>query len=140
VVAKEGGGNMFADPNDKLPPGDRANVRPAPAQQAGTPDGVGRATGPAYEPPLPLGSDAERAPPYPEAAQRAEVEGKVMLRIHITIDGRVDDVKIIKGLGYGCDEIAVKWARERWRFTPAKRYGKPVTETITVPVTFILDR
>ncbi|MEQ9496158.1 MAG: energy transducer TonB [Deltaproteobacteria bacterium] len=39
-----------------------------------------------------------------------------------------------------CTAAAVRWAKEKWRFTPAKAGDQPVGMWITVPVTFVLDR
>lgn len=45
---------------------------------------------------------------YPEAARQAGVEGSVSLRYTINHLGKVTEVKVIAGLGYGCDEEAVR--------------------------------
>jgi protein TonB len=138
VPAIEGGGNMFAKPDQQLPPGQKTTTAPPPP--------VGRGTGgPASElqvteMPKFDGNEEDRTPPYPREAKALEVEGTVVLRIYVAETGRVTDVKVLKRLGSGCDEIAVKWAKEKWRFSPAKQGTRPVGVWITVPVRFELDR
>ncbi len=56
---------------------------------------------------------------YPEEAQKAGVQGKVYLLIYINENGDVDDVKILKGIGAGCDEAAVAAVKQS-KFTPGK--------------------
>jgi len=43
---------------------------------------------------------------YPQEALKNKIEGTVMLRYSINYKGEVTDAKILKGLGYGCDEEA----------------------------------
>lgn len=45
---------------------------------------------------------------YPEAAKEHKIEGTVTLNFTINYQGKVTDVKIISGLGYGCDEEAIR--------------------------------
>lgn len=45
---------------------------------------------------------------YPAAALSAGVEGTVYLKYTIDYKGKVNDVKVVSGLGYGCDEEAVR--------------------------------
>lgn len=45
---------------------------------------------------------------YPEAAKKERIEGTVHLRYTIDYQGRVIDAKVISGLGYGCDEEAIR--------------------------------
>ncbi len=48
---------------------------------------------------------------YPEAALREKAEGTVVLKYSIDHRGNVADARVISGLGYGCDEEAVRLAR-----------------------------
>ncbi|HNO69619.1 MAG TPA: energy transducer TonB [Pseudomonadota bacterium] len=74
-----------------------------------------------------------RGVPYPEEARAKGIEGNVILRVSVTESGKVHDVKVIKGLGYGLDEAAVAAIRKspRCKFSPAiGSDGKPVEYTI----------
>lgn len=72
---------------------------------------------------------------YPEIAKKAGLSGKLYLLIYVDEKGQVDDVKVIKGLGGGCDEAAVKAVRES-KFTPGKNSEMPVKVKLSLPITF----
>lgn len=77
-------------------------------------------------------------PPYSEEARAAGVVGTVSLRIVIETDGHASDIQIVKGLGYGLDELGVR-AVQGWRFKPAMRSdGSPVPTTVPVELNFRL--
>ena len=57
--------------------------------------------------------------PYPEEAKKAGIEGAVVAELLIDEDGKVRQVQIVKGLGYGCDEAASK-ALMQYEFSPGK--------------------
>ncbi len=74
---------------------------------------------------------------YPEIAKRAGVEGKVYILAYVDKDGNVNKAKVIKGIGAGCDEAALK-AVEETKFKPGKQRGKPVNVQVSIPVSFVL--
>lgn len=74
---------------------------------------------------------------YPPDAQKAGVEGKVYLLIYINEKGDVDDVKVLKGLGAGCDEAAVA-AVKGTKFTPGKDNGTAIKVKLSLPIIFKL--
>jgi protein TonB len=76
-------------------------------------------------------------PDYPAAAQRAGLEGMVVVKAVIDEQGRVGDVQVLRGLGLGLDEAAVAAVRH-WRFHPATRAGKPVKVNYVLSVYFRL--
>ena len=73
-----------------------------------------------------------------EDADRAKIEGTVVLYIKITPDGRANSVKVTRSLGMGLDESAVAAVKE-WRFRPGRKNGKPMAMGITIEVNFRLD-
>jgi protein TonB len=75
---------------------------------------------------------------YPEMAKKAGVEGKVYLLVYIDENGKVNDVKVLKGIGGGCDEAAVNGVKEV-KFIPGKQNGVPVKVKLSLPVTFKLN-
>lgn len=79
-----------------------------------------------------------RKPKYPEVARRAGKEGVVVLEATIGTDGKARDIKVLEGIGYGCDEAAID-ALEKERFTPAKKKGKPVDARIKIPYRFKIE-
>ncbi|MCL2178793.1 MAG: TonB family protein, partial [Cystobacterineae bacterium] len=76
--------------------------------------------------------------PYPEEARKAGVEGTVRLRLWVDAQGKVNRVKVLRGVGYGLDEAAQK-AIAQFKFKPAKKGGKPVPINISFDFHFFLD-
>jgi len=75
-------------------------------------------------------------PPYTEEARKARVEGVVVLQCIVRKDGNVDSCKVIRSIGYGLDELAIKSIETKWRFKPATREGKPVDFDAHIEVSF----
>jgi TonB family protein len=77
--------------------------------------------------------------PYTEDARKAGVEGSVTLNCTIHKDGLVDNCKVMKGLGYGLDEAAVRTVITKWRFEPAIYRGEKIdTPAAGIEMTFKL--
>jgi protein TonB len=74
---------------------------------------------------------------YPEIALRAGIQGKVILQAVIGLDGEITDVKVIKGIGGGCEEAAIE-ALLKTQFTPGTQRGKQVLVAISIPIVFRL--
>ncbi len=74
---------------------------------------------------------------YTKAAIRSGIEGKIYVLAYINSKGIVTKAKIIKGLGYGLDESALK-AVKATKFKPGKRKGKPVNVQVSIPIVFSL--
>jgi protein TonB len=79
----------------------------------------------------------EVKPDYTEDARRRGLEGEVVLEIVVRHDGRVGDVRVLKGLGAGLDQQAIQAVR-RWTFAAATRKGRPVDVIVEVAVEFTL--
>lgn len=75
---------------------------------------------------------------YPEIAKRAGIEGKVLVKAVLDTDGSVLSTEVIKSVGSGCDEAAVKAITET-KFTPGYKDGEAVRTEVTIPVMFKLD-
>ena len=78
-------------------------------------------------------------PEYPRVARSRGHEGRVLIRVSVLGNGRVGSATVAKSSGHGSLDRAALKAVKRWRFTPALRAGRPVTATLTVPVTFRLE-
>lgn len=74
---------------------------------------------------------------YPNIAKQAGLEGKVILLAYINEQGGVDDVKVVKGVGGGCDEEAIDVIKKT-KFTAGKSKGVPVKVKLTLAITFKL--
>jgi protein TonB len=75
---------------------------------------------------------------YPEMALNAGIEGRVVVQFIIDVNGNVNDPIVVRGIGGGCDEEAVRAVREA-KFIPGKQRGKPVRVRYSLPVTFRLE-
>ncbi len=75
---------------------------------------------------------------YPKPAREAGIEGKVILVLTINEQGQVAKARVVKGLGYGLDEVALDAAR-RFVFQPGARWGKPAVMEIRYAYTFVLE-
>lgn len=91
------------------------------------------------EPPQPVGglANIQKKIVYPEIAKRLGVEGKVLIQAIIDENGNVAKAKVIKGIGSGCDEVALDAVKSS-KFTPGKQRGKNVRVQITIPIVFKL--
>ena len=76
---------------------------------------------------------------YPEQARKDSVQGRVYVTCVIQKDGTVTEVKVLRGIGSGCDEEAVRVVKSMPKFIPAKQGGKVVSEQYNIPITFKLD-
>ncbi len=76
---------------------------------------------------------------YPEIAKRAGVEGKIFVSFIVGKDGGVSNVEVVKGIGAGCDEEAVRVIRSMPKWNPGKQNGRPVLVKVSVPIIFRLQ-
>ena len=77
-------------------------------------------------------------PTYTDEARHGKVQGSVMLQVLVGADGRAQDVRIVKGIGFGLDERAVETVRG-WKFIPARDGAKrPVAAWVSVETVFRL--
>lgn len=76
--------------------------------------------------------------PYPEEAKRASIEGTVVLKILVDLNGQVVEARLLKGLGFGLDEAALRAIRQ-FKFRPAYKGGEAVSTEINYNYTWLLD-
>jgi TonB family protein len=70
--------------------------------------------------------DGRKSHKYPKEARKNKIEGKVFVEFIINEDGACSDFKVVKGIGYGCDEAAVEAFKKMPKWNPALVNGKPV--------------
>jgi protein TonB len=75
---------------------------------------------------------------YPKDAQRRSIEGKVLVEVLVGKDGSVQSPRIVRGIGFGCDEEALKAVTASAAWTPAIRRGQPVNYRMNIPIVFKL--
>lgn len=75
---------------------------------------------------------------YPDLARRAGIEGRVIVQFVVDTDGKVVDPVIVRGIGSGCDEEALRVVRTA-TFKPGMQRGLPVRVKMSLPIIFDLD-
>lgn len=75
---------------------------------------------------------------YPEMARRAGIEGRVTIQFIVNERGQVENPRVIRGIGGGCDEEALA-AVSKARFTPGLQRGRPVKVQYSLPIVFRLQ-
>lgn len=78
------------------------------------------------------------APRYTDDAIKSKVQGTVLLQVVIRKDGSVDNFKVLRSLGYGLDENAIREIATNWKFRPGTYNGQSVDVLATIEVTFTL--
>jgi len=74
---------------------------------------------------------------YTEEARNNGVQGTVILSIVFNVNGKITDIKVVRGLPHGLNENAIE-ATKKIRFKPAVKDGKPVSVRGQLEFTFIL--
>ena len=76
-------------------------------------------------------------PSYTPEARALKLQGEVLLQVVFSADGKVQVLRVVRGLGHGLDEAAIR-AAQQIRFKPATRGGAPVDSTATLHIVFQL--
>jgi periplasmic protein TonB len=75
---------------------------------------------------------------YPDMARKAGIEGRVIIQFIVNESGEVEDPQVVRGIGGGCDEEALRVVKEA-EFEPGQQRGKPVRVQYSLPITFQLQ-
>lgn len=75
---------------------------------------------------------------YPEMARRAGIEGRVYVQFIVNEQGEVENPRVIRGIGGGCDEEAIR-AVSQAQFRPGMQRGRPVRVQYSLPIVFRLQ-
>jgi TonB family protein len=76
-------------------------------------------------------------PEFSEEARKAKHQGMVVLYGEVDTNGRLRNVRVVRGLGLGLDEKAME-AVKQWKFRPGYQDGRPVVAAATIEVNFHL--
>lgn len=76
---------------------------------------------------------------YPTQARRLQIEGKVFVHFVVDKNGRLSDIKIVKGIGTGCDKEVLRIINISPNWNPGKQRGLPVKVRMMMPITFRLQ-
>jgi protein TonB len=75
---------------------------------------------------------------YPERARKAGIDGRVFLQFRVDKNGHVKNIKVLRGIGGGCDKAAVD-VMKKAEFTPGRQRGRPVEVQMSQVIVFQLQ-
>ena len=75
---------------------------------------------------------------YPQMARESSIQGTVYVTFVVERDGSVTDVRVLRGIGGGCDEEAIRVIKAMPKWNPGKQRGKPVRVQFNMPIKFTL--
>ncbi len=78
-------------------------------------------------------------PLYPQEARRKGYEGEVVLRVEVLSDGRVGGIEVKHSSGYEILDRSALKAVKQWRFVPAKKGEKAISQWVNIPIKFQLQ-
>jgi protein TonB len=76
---------------------------------------------------------------YPQLAKELNIQGRVFLTFVIEKDGSVTDTKLLRGIGGGCDEEAIRVVNKMPKWIPGSQRNRPVRVQFNLPVNFRLE-
>ncbi len=76
---------------------------------------------------------------YPQMAREAGIQGTVFVTFVVETDGSVTDVQVLRGIGGGCDQEAVRVVEMMPRWEPGRQRGQPVRVQFNMPIRFRLN-
>lgn len=76
---------------------------------------------------------------YPQMARESGIQGRVFITFVVEKDGSVTNVQVLRSLGGGCDEEAMRVVKSMPKWKPGKQRGKPVRVSYNLPVNFKLQ-
>ncbi len=76
---------------------------------------------------------------YPQMARESGIQGTVYVTFVVETDGSVTDVRVLRGIGGGCDEEAIRVINMMPNWVAGKQRGKPVRVQFNMPIKFTLQ-
>ena len=122
--------NTTPPPPDAPPP-----PPPPPAKAKDAPDVMPQYPGGYHAMAAFLGANIK----YPPQAIHDSIQGKVFVQFKVEKDGTISDIKVLKGIGGGCDEEGIRVLKQMPKWVPATKKGKPVVSDVTLPIQFKLQ-
>jgi protein TonB len=77
---------------------------------------------------------------YPSLAERNRVEGLVVVQFVVNEEGAISDIMVVKNLGAGTDEEAIRVIKKMPPWSPGKQNGRAVKVRFTLPIRFLLKK
>jgi len=79
-------------------------------------------------------------PVHPRELLRRRIESSVLLKVRVSISGKVTNIQVTKSSGYKAMDKSAVDAVRRWEFKPGRRNGQPMAMTVMVPIEFRIIR
>lgn len=76
---------------------------------------------------------------YPRQAIEDSIQGKVFVTFVVEKDGKITDARVLRGIGGGCDEEALRVIKKMPKWIPGKQRGKAVRVQFNLPIAFIIN-
>ena len=76
---------------------------------------------------------------YPEQAKEKNIQGRVLVSFIVEKSGSISNVKVVKGIGGGCDEEALRVIKAMPKWKPGMQNGKKVRVNFAIPISFKLQ-
>jgi protein TonB len=76
---------------------------------------------------------------YPEEAKELGIQGRVFVTFVVEVDGSITDVRVLRGIGGGCDQEAIRVVKGMPKWVPGKQRGVPVRVQFNLPIKFTLQ-
>lgn len=76
---------------------------------------------------------------YPQAAKEKGIRGRVIITFIVEKDGSLSNIKVLRDIGDGCGDEAIRVVKLMPKWKPAKQRGKNVRQQFVLPITFRLS-
>lgn len=73
---------------------------------------------------------------YPDSAAKAGITGKVFVQFIVEPDGQLTNASVVRGIGYGCDEEALRLIKAMPRWNPGRQSGRAIRVKYNLPIAF----
>jgi TonB family protein len=141
TIYSRGGGGLPSIPQN--PDTLRTTITYTPIEQSPPPPPISVYTTVEQMPEFPGGTEAMMKfigenLKYPPEAIKQKISGRVLVNFIVGKDGKIKNVKVIRGIGLACDEEAIRVVNAMPAWIPGKQKGEPVDVRFTLPITFAL--
>ncbi|MFN4083490.1 MAG: energy transducer TonB [Bacteroidia bacterium] len=75
---------------------------------------------------------------YPPNALENHIQGRVTISFVVNKNGKVDRIEVVKGIGFGCDEEAIRVIQSLPKWKPGMQNGVPVSVRMMIPIQFVV--
>ena len=76
---------------------------------------------------------------YPATARESKISGQVIVQFVVSADGEIQKAKVVRGIGGGCNEEALRIVNSMPNWNPGMHNGRSVPVTFTLPIKFVIQ-